>query len=316
MNRQGLCIGLIVLFTQLAAAQENSRWPALTARVHALRHTLDSLEVALQSLDDSARLLSSDIAFLSSKDLLSNGERRQLTQLRRRAQLLTIKNQSLSRTHSRQTQQLQSAVNAVIHFTQQITDSLTRALPPDREALSLWQQERKQYQSMLPDENTHPGPWAVLFAHPQDTPRSLKLKGDWLLDREAALRREAEQVVHRLNDLNREARIRSRVADMDRELSLFSQNEELFARSTRQAEESNAQPASEADFNGTRENVENDGAALLDRPAMELTGPMPSSPQTLQAWIHRLTAYQSRLIQVADSLRTRADHFYTQSQNR
>jgi|GEM_PF-3347733 len=308
--------GLILILLLAASTSAQTPLPhrkleQTRLRVHRFKSSLDSMEMALHTLDDRARALSGDIALFSAKDLLSSGERRQLAALRRRSQGLTAENHRLEQEKHRTRQKFDRALDSLLLGIEQVTDSLARQAPIDRAALHRWQQRTLAYRGLQKTDKQPATTWTALKAAPGDTPRLLRLKGDWLSDREAALRKEAVDVAKRLENLNREARIRSHVADMDRELALFNEDEELFARSTRQTNEMSALDNPDMEYNEIRGNS---GSTLLDRPALELTAPVPASPATLKAWIKRLHTYQNRLQIVADSLQQQAARFYTLAQ--
>ncbi|MCK5146311.1 hypothetical protein KAR48_06115 [bacterium] len=317
MKSKILIIHALLALTISVFGQTEKNHMELTRQIETLTTRLDSIAMARSALQDRAGNLGREISHLQSIELLSSAERRRLNRYMRQSQELSQKMNALEQRYLHSSNLQQLLLQDLLKNIQIKLDSLMATDAPDQLQLQNLSEAHRRWSTLKHEKKDVSGSWTSITARQGDSPRTLEFKGDLLKDRSEALKVEAMRVSSRVDKLEREVRIRSRVADMDRELSLFNESEELFARSTRSSSNPNGTGPDYREEDFQNEILTNkSGSIFLDRPLMELTGTPPTSPIALRDWIARLKIYEARLQQEADSLAVIAQTFYLKADER
>lgn len=164
-------------------------------------------------------------------------------------------------------------------------------------------------------------------AQPWDTPRQLQMKGNFLLDREDALRGEIGLVEERIRSLRDEKKIRAKVAELTHDLDLFDEREEILGRqSNTDAYATNllsywnetSTRATDAQKGWGSENWNPDitQPSLSQNVDLSNEGTFPRSPAYIQDTIERLESYLNRMVARADSLNAKALWFHREAEEK
>ena len=187
----------------------------------------------------------------------------------------------------------------------------------DLERLQMLLQKRTLWETRLAPPSLRGQRTLQVQTQAWDTPRTLELKGDLLLDQEEVLRNEIATVETRLRSLEEEERIRRKVAELTRDIHLFDEREELMGKGI----ENQTRSLSLETFDIQDRNIPglpglSSTRAYYEEIQLALSGPTPRSPDELNTWIIQLKQYRNLIVARADSLGQRASWFYHEAETR
>ena len=284
---------------------------------------IDSLRMHGERLQGEAELLAERIHLYRGKKDLNAREHGNLEKLLRRAQ-------ALSAAVSESERGIDAALGAYGTFLDSALGALetemTRMLSGETDPASVDHVREILDRKAVLESRRKPLALSAesgrrIALSPTEPARSLRLKGDILLDREHLYREEIRLIDRRIRSLGIEANVRRKVRRMASELDLFSEGDELIARSGGLRESS--QPSNELDYWDGRENLWGSGsrgsnASLNDPPLGDESAVRPESrtPEMIDAAVATLTQHRNRLESLADSLRARSRLFYDEADRR
>ena len=187
----------------------------------------------------------------------------------------------------------------------------------DLERLQMLLQKRTLWETRLAPPSLRGQRTLQVQTQAWDTPRTLELKGDLLLDQEEVLRNEIATVETRLRSLEEEERIRRKVAELTRDIHLFDEREELMGKGI----ENQTRSLSLETFDIQDRNIPglpglSSTRAYYEEIQLALSGPTPRSPDELNTWIIQLKHERNLIVARADSLGQRASWFYHEAETR
>jgi len=291
---------------------------------------LDSLRVQHARWMNQAEIVARHIELYRSKETLNAREHRNLEKQLQESQRLESAVLSLEARMTEVMRDYHDVIKTLIpHYRTRIDSLLVRAegeTSTEKQALLAQAQAllaKKQAwdaQLLMPLRFTRTD--YKIDAHPWDTKRQLKMKGDLLLDQEDALRQEIDVIEERIQSLQKEKKIRTKMAELAEDLDLFNEREELLGREAEGIEtgandlifgEIDTEERSSYEFSDIPDAWGFESSErTLNRP-QDLVW-TPRSPVLIQESIDRLTRFRNRMTTQADSLRQRAEWFHEQAQ--
>jgi hypothetical protein len=298
----------------------------------AYEQELDSLRVQHARWMNQAEIIARHIELYRSKGNLNARDHRNLEKQLQESQRLESAVLALEARINEVINDYRDVIRTLIPLYRARIDSLLDLAKgetsTEKQALLAQAQElltKKQAwdaQLLMPIRFTHTD--YKIVAHPWDTQRQLMMKGDLLLDQEDALRREIDVVDERIQSLQKEKKIRTKMAELTEDLDLFNEREELLGREAEGIEtgandlifgERDTDEGRSYEISGIPESWGFESSErTLNRP-VDLVW-TPRSPVLIQESIDRLRRFRSRITTQADSLRQRAEWFHEEAQKR
>jgi hypothetical protein len=297
-----------------------------------LEQKLDSLRVSHSQLMNQAEIIAGRIELYRSKDILNAREHRNLEKQLQESQRLANQVRSIE---SRMQEVNRNRLAAIETLSQLIKSELDRLIQFTEKDSSLIKQDvLNRIQRLLAKKQACEARLVMprqftdselkIDAQPWDTPRQLLMKGDLLSDREEALHGEIDLVEERIQSLREEKNIRTKVAELARDLDLFDEREELFGRQAGNvADQSNLLSYWDATFERTATakggGQPENWTPEVTRPSLNqnsdpgMRGTFPRSPENIQDSIERLERHRDRMRARADSLNQKAQWFYDEA---
>jgi hypothetical protein len=315
-----------MLYSQSVAMTD---WEAEAVRFEQM---LDSLRVRHARLMGQAEIVAQRITLYRDKDNLNAREHGNLEKQLRESQRFEYQIRDMESQINVILQEYKETIETLIPLYQATIDSLlVQADHEDHankeELLRRIQDllDKKQFresQLIAPYKFVHAG--YRIDAQSGDTVRQLRMKAGLLLDQEEALRNEIDMVNGRINSLNKEKQIRTRMAELADDLDIFNEREELVGRQSEDMED----VLNNLDYWRVTFNDERAPQSLaspqdwqpepsertLDRPEDMLF--TPRSPAHIEDSIERLERFRDRLAQEADSLQQRAEWFSNEAESK
>ena len=287
-----------------------------------MKARLDSLQAVHVKHLEEAESLARLINLTRSRKSLSSSEhrilQRQLQESQRLETLVREIESSIEKTE-------RSYRSAIVVFADYLQEEIVSTIDKiergdDLEAIERFQallEKKSEWESRLIPPPMRGRRTLHVKADEWDTPGSLELKGDLLLDQEEILRGEVKTVENRIHSLEEEERIRRKVSELTRNIYLFDEREELMGKEiNNQANILSQEIFYPEDRSGATLSDLSTSSAFYETIQRVLSGPTPRSPDELNAWIHRLRQYRDLLAARADSLNQQADWFFNEAKIR
>ncbi len=263
---------------------------------------------------------------------------RKINQLREKPQMSAAEHRQLSR-YMRESQQFQAGIDSINAELEKHSGEMNQCIKKligifdtEIERLGISEKPKTDEQKferlkMLQDkldqkavwESRLPSPEYAVFAknikiNEWDSPETLRYKGDLLLDRSDQLQEMIHEMDTRIEGLEKEARLRSRVEEFRGDIALFDDREFAMRTQQRNQEYTRQTPMEAIDTERTYSSAAVDpvSALYLDL-AEELRAPLPRSAALLNQWISRLALSRDILSARTDSLKNEARAMYEQA---
>jgi len=302
-------------------------------KITVMETQLDSLFVSRMKLLNQAEIIAYRIELYRTKKALNAKEHGNLEKQLQESQRLENQMREIGAQMEKLQENRRQTIEAVVTDYQSEIDRLIQIkenrAPLDkqelfekiRSCLEKKQTWETQLASFIPPIQPNPS----VESQPWDTPQDLRMKGDLLLDREDALRREIRLVDDRIHALKEEKKMRTKLAELTNDLDLFDEREELLGGSTKNLRneenyttywnmpDGSIASGSKGNLNEIR-NPDITEQSLSRNSFIDISGTMPRSPKRIEESIEQLEKFRNRMIARADSLNKRAQWFYTEAQ--
>ena len=263
---------------------------------------------------------------------------RKITQLREKPQMSAAEHRQLSQ-YMRESQQFQAGIDSINAELEKYSGEMNQSIKElsgifdtEIERLSITGKQETHEQKIdrlksLQDkldqravwESRLPSPEYPVFAknieiNEWDSPETLRYKGDLLLDRNDQLQEIIHEMDARIEGLEKEARLRSRVEEFRGDIALFDDREFTMRTQPRTQEYTRQTPLETVDSEKIYSSAAADpvSSVYLDL-AEELRAPLPRSAALLNQWISRLGSSREILSARADSIKNEARAMYEQA---
>lgn len=311
------CILLGILGISGAAAQEpDSALSAAEKLLAGCTIRIDSLSQEYDILKDSLDARARRISGIKDKAPLSPAEHARLQEMMRDLDQFTALAEVDSQLKKSNRQRHDILRQLIALSTRKLDMLLTKSENgnQDRQQLDRTRElVEKRYgwelQLVGYDHEQQAVPQQQVAADSTDTRRTLMLKGDLLMDWRDRLAKEDSIAAARITALNNELAVRTRVAEVSQDISLFNEHDERLNRTGNEA----------GRFNNVSETVDTKEMEreVLFRHTTDylfqdnpLASPLPSTIPGIQARIKQIQQYRRLIAARADSLQNRADWFY------
>ncbi|MBN2415616.1 hypothetical protein JXO52_07230 [bacterium] len=316
-----ITIALTTLWSAGAAAQEpDTAMTAAELRLAACEARLDSLGQVSRLLKDSLDACARRITGIKDQAPLSPARHAALQEMMRdldRFSSIGEVDAEIERCRRHRHEILQGLIEHSTRILETLLAKAAAASEPDQDLPARARElVEKRYGWELRlvaeyDRSRQSVPREGVTADSSDSPRTLMLKGDLLMDWRDRLAAEDSIAAGRIVTLGKELALRTRVAEVSQDLSLFNEHEERLTRGG----DPFTRGENTAEMFDSKNGLE-EGRILPGYPddylfqENLLGSPLPSTIPGIQARIRQLEQYRRLLAAGADSLRIRADWFY------
>jgi len=301
-------------------AQTQDQFESAQSTLAVLETRLDSTLGQFNKLSDRARTLAIQITLLKTKSPLSNGEQKQLQSLMRKS-LELEKTAFIYETDLKNlSQKREKQLKQLLLLAQRALNKQVKSKGHDKENLARIRkliQQKNLWEDLLKTENTPIRTGGVINLNENDSPRTLHLKGDLLLDRRDGLLAEQARTLAQITRLKDEMELRTRLNELSQDIYLFNENDELIINNKTNAERGKPATNERLDldtkaFRGSAPESYTPDYTVLDD---FLNSPFPGTPAAMKNWIARLQKHQQEITQRADSLAQQAAIFHAKAKS-
>ncbi|MCD6117866.1 hypothetical protein J7K93_12690, partial [bacterium] len=145
----------------------------------------------------------------------------------------------------------------------------------------------------------------IISPRPWDSPASLRLKKNMLLDRSDKLKNQAEDIKRLIREFENERKVRERISELNKDLALFDENEERILTGSGKI----GLETSSLDSYGDNIKSRDASAVKINEDSPLPFSSIPSSPVALKTFIREMKLYVKRISAISDSLKHSADKF-------
>jgi hypothetical protein len=318
----------VVIFTARFAFAQVQALPAIQARLDSLETQYQLVQLQQKQLSERAGDLAEIINRLKTrraKNLITERE------LERQLAL----SQALAERHQAAQQREAWLHNELMRFSEAVIKNLNNAIHSLGDSLRVAQAKRDdagqrrssanlQLATRLRNRclaylNTAPGaiPVVEIQLEPDDSPRQIAQKSDFMLDQSDRLKKAAGSIDKKLGEMKGEIELRRRLADFVGDLAAFDPRSESISGSIQRSENAVAATRDQANIPDSDEKArfgQISSDLSLSQIILNFETNWPAntaqlSSDELEEWIGQLERQQKQLLSTADSLAQKAREF-------